>query len=474
MQTIEIFALPHAIVLSLIGDLRMSKIRIVHLSDIHFGQENKDGSYEVQEDIRDGLKLDCERMRASFGNADAIIVTGDIAFSGLKDEYDRAGDWLDILCDAVHCERRAVQTIPGNHDIDRKKIDYAVELIHRDLRACQADDVDGLLLKIVGNDPTKLTPSAEAFFGKLDAYGEFAERYESSFQSERKPVCVKEIRFQTGHVLRFLGLTSVQVSDGDDYPRKMVLGNNQYVFREEANVEYIIMCHHPFTWFKDESLALSRLKHRGRIMLAGHEHQPSFKKVSEGGNEYLMLDAGATNPPGSEKRSPHCYNWVEFELLENDQTFSLSVSVHPRIWIHELAAFGADQNRINGATSETYTVACKNYRPIVTALVSPAPIVSKVPVAVNEEEPATMPDEERFAKLLYFFWRYLDWRQRYGVLVEVEILPQGLEKPIPQLLERDALASARQQNKLSAVWDAVMQHVPVAQRELNPFNNGEN
>jgi hypothetical protein len=447
---------------------RMTKIRILHLSDIHFGQEI-DGSFHEQEDVRGALTADCRIMRAELGTANGIVVTGDIAFAGRKAEYDRAGVWLDGLCDVVHCRRNAVHTIPGNHDIDRSKIDFMVDLVHQKLRECQHDGVNGILSKIVGNDAKSVSTGAGALFDKLAAYREFAERYESNFQSEARPVSIKEIRFPSGHILRFLGLTSVQVSDAADDVRKMVLGSNQYVFAPEENVEYVVMCHHPFNWFKDEALAMPRIRTRGRIMLSGHEHQPAFRHIHENDSEYVMLDAGAANPPQSEQRSPHCYNWIEFECVEKNGAFRLEVSVYPRVWITNLAKFGPDQNRIGGYVSQTYSVGCPNFKKITAAKTSAEPATPLVPIGIHEEEAAAMPDEERFAKLLYFFWRYLDWQQRYGVLAKVEVLPQGMDRPMPQVLERNALATARAQDKLSAIWDEVMTHVPEAEREPNPF-----
>jgi hypothetical protein len=106
---------------------RMSKIRMVHLSDIHFGQEDKDGTFHHQEDVRDAVTRDCDVVRQKLGPANGILVTGDIAFAGKKAEYDRAGIWLDKICDVVGCERRAVHIIPGNHDVDRSRIDYGVK-----------------------------------------------------------------------------------------------------------------------------------------------------------------------------------------------------------------------------------------------------------------------------------------------------------------------------------------------------------
>lgn len=447
----------------------MSRIRMVHLSDIHFGQEDKDGSFHLQEDVRDAVTRDCERKRAKLGPANGIVVTGDIAFAGKKEEYDRAGIWLDKICDVVGCERRAVHIIPGNHDIDLSKIDHVAKLMHKELRDCAPNEVDKILADILGDNPKEISGSAVALFNKLAAYREFSNRYESDFQNERRPICVKEIKFQTGHILRFFGMTSVQVSDKQDATRKMVLGSSQFIFKPEKNVEYIVMCHHPFDWFKDGANAWPHIRTRGRVLLAGHEHQPRFRKIIEGGHEYVMLDAGATTPPGSEQRSPFCYNWLEFELTGGPDAFSLAVHVHARRWIFDKADFDADRDRTGGGDYEKHSVVCPNYTKVDAAEVPPAGTVSTVPVGVSEEGVIAMADEERFARLLYFFWRYLDWRQRYAVLAKVNILPKGLEKPMPQLVERSALSAAMSQNKLSAVWDEVMLHVPEPERQENPF-----
>jgi hypothetical protein len=47
---------------------------MVHLSDIHFGQEDKDGTFHHQEDVRDAVKRDCGVMRAKWRGAYSVAV----------------------------------------------------------------------------------------------------------------------------------------------------------------------------------------------------------------------------------------------------------------------------------------------------------------------------------------------------------------------------------------------------------------
>ena len=72
-----------------------------------------------------------------------------------------------------------------------------------------------------------------------------------------------------------------------------------------------------------------------------------------------------------------------------------------------------------------------------------------------------------FAEL---FWRYLDWRQRLKVLVDVDALPKTADQPVPQTLERVALdTAAKSASKLHDLWDAIMPLVPEEKRGANPF-----
>ena len=80
-----------------------------------------------------------------------------------------------------------------------------------------------------------------------------------------------------------------------------------------------------------------------------------------------------------------------------------------------------------------------------------------------------MDDEAALAKLKLLFWRYLDWQQRLKVLVQADALPPSADQPVPQTMERLALENARQQGKLSAIWDAMMAFVPPAKKQGNPF-----
>ena len=302
--------------------------RFVHLSDIHFGQE-RDGSLVKHEDVREELLTDCITLRRRLGNSDGILVTGDIAYSGKKEEYGHAGDFLDRLTVAVGCKRNSVLVIPGNHDVDLEAIDYTAKMLHEQLRTSSPTRIQADLEGLAGNRIEE-----HPLHRKLKAYQEFAEQYGCEFESPARPFWQKSFPIGEGHILRFVGLNSVQVSNKTDAKALMILGNTQFTVPREPNVEYVVMIHHPLEWFRDRAEAEEYLHSRSRVLIFGHEHVAKIGKT-EDGNDYerLIIDSGATNPPEDAIRYQYTYNWLEFAKGSDGDKFCLTIKIYPRRWV---------------------------------------------------------------------------------------------------------------------------------------------
>jgi hypothetical protein len=59
--------------------------RFLHLSDIHFGQENG-GTLVKHESVRDAAISDVKVLAEKRGPASRVLVTGDVSYSGKHDE----------------------------------------------------------------------------------------------------------------------------------------------------------------------------------------------------------------------------------------------------------------------------------------------------------------------------------------------------------------------------------------------------
>jgi GTPase-associated adaptor domain-containing protein/calcineurin-like phosphoesterase family protein len=446
----------------------MTRYRFVHLSDIHFGQE-KNGSLPVHEDVRAQIIRDSRQLSQDIGSANGILITGDTAFSGKREEYLRAGDWLDELITAVGCGDRSVGVVPGNHDVDVEKIGLTGKWAHQALRDARPENVDSILEEIAKSDEV-----TNPLLPKFGAYREFAARYECDFESAQRPSWLKEYHFARPNVLRFLGLNSVQVSDLTDDLGRMVLGNTQYIIgSEDDNCEYIVLMHHPPSWLKDRQKAEQYLR-RARVIMVGHEHDLRIRKVTwDDDSEHLEIYAGATNPEDAGGVYQYRYNWVEFEYKSEGGDCTLIVTIYPRVWDMSNPRFVPDTMRLGGRPSMSFSLVCPRFR-LPDDTVEPTEsfsdetcAVEAFPIAVNAN--MRQDEVEHFARLKYFFWKYLDWQQRLEVLVLLDILPSTSSQPVPQTMERLALESAQKQRKLPGLWEAVMKYVPEDKRERNPF-----
>ncbi|WP_413990743.1 metallophosphoesterase family protein [Labrys okinawensis] len=246
-------------------------LRFVHLSDIHFGQE-KHGTGPINDDVRRELLRDCRRMIADgyiVEPATGILLTGDVAYAGKEAEFKRAVEWLDELASVIKCDRKQVQVIPGNHDVDLQTLDDQAKLFQGMLRKMSVEDIQAYLNSVADSDNHPLMQ-------KLTDYRSFAGAYGSDFKSVGQPITIKSYSLGGGKDIRIIGLCSVLISDLSDKLETMYLGQNQYVVPRSDDHEDIVMVHHPLPWFKDSAIAEKYLNARARVLMSGHEHLPAF------------------------------------------------------------------------------------------------------------------------------------------------------------------------------------------------------
>lgn len=100
-------------------------MRILHLSDIHFGRDNEkykiDGHFDNKEKILENLLSIIDDMQYK---PDHIIMTGDIAWHGKKSEFEEALTWFKRLLTVSELTADDISFCPGNHDVNRGYVNY--------------------------------------------------------------------------------------------------------------------------------------------------------------------------------------------------------------------------------------------------------------------------------------------------------------------------------------------------------------
>lgn len=91
-------------------------VTILHISDTQFGQYHR---FDAADSLADGTVRDIAQMPSlDVPPIDLIIVSGDIAESGMSAEFDQARAFLDAICRHADLKPDRVVVVPGNHDVN--------------------------------------------------------------------------------------------------------------------------------------------------------------------------------------------------------------------------------------------------------------------------------------------------------------------------------------------------------------------
>lgn len=425
----------------------------IHISDIHFGQEKRTGEVIVNDDVKERLITDARTTLDRIGKypAAGIIVTGDIAYAGKVEEYKKAAEWLDRLADAIGCSKTSVHLVPGNHDIDRDEIGSGLELMLREV----GDKGDALLDHYLAREPDR-----KAMYARFAAYIPFAEGYNCPLDRNGGLAGDKPVPLGEGKSLRFIGLnTALTCSKGKNEEGRLIVGERQRVLPMEAGQELVVLAHHPMRWLVDGEDAFSYIKNRARLLITGHEHNPTVSvEATPDGGELLVLAAGATVPPSNEKLL-YTYNVIEFGLDVTGE--KLVVAVHPRSWDHDRKNFVADTSPLKGQ-APTFTLDCPNFCSAADgdpeglredSLAQPQETTVVHHAALLEPQSTPMPDD--FALVLLKFFRDLSPGQRLKVLVRLGELPDDWTEELSHAIERQVVDELGNSGRLQHLSEAI-------------------
>jgi predicted phosphodiesterase len=287
----------------------MEKLVLVHLSDIHFTGSSGTSIHDLDADVRNELLRDAATLTKELGGATGVLVTGDIAFSGKREQYERAASWLVDFCKAIDGQDESVWVVPGNHDVDRDRAKKVTKTLHESIRKKDEASIDAELREIL-SDPQ----SASALLEPLAEYNAFAARFECTITRE-KPFWERDLTLSCGTIIRLRGLCSALVCNANDTKGNIVLGTAQASVPRIDGVEYLTLCHHPPDWFRDQDAVTTQLESKVRIQLFGHKHAQRVQEI----NKTLRVTAGAMHPERNDRDWEPMYNVIEISRLDDQR-----------------------------------------------------------------------------------------------------------------------------------------------------------
>lgn len=306
-------------------------IRILQISDIHFKRlpdardeyaQLKERLFEKVEEIQKDSRIDC------------ILICGDVAFSGSKDEYEqKAKVFIDRLLDIIEGEPAQVYMVPGNHDKNR---DAAYNHIRTLLRESMLKSKEGY------------NRFFNLYLDENDVYAKWLVPFEAYYTFANDYRCVPDVvgKTKTGeerkvgdgffwedvmnvgtYKLRLHGINSCYVSDWEDEGHKQILPKELYHTTKNRDVVNISVMHHPLEFVKDNEDIEQDVNKLYPIQFYGHIHKQTIEN-----NGILKIFSGAIMPPRGEGDREEGYEPV-FNVIEfSEGQGTIEVVVNPYRW----------------------------------------------------------------------------------------------------------------------------------------------
>lgn len=263
----------------------MSTVSWLHLSDLHLRADARD-PYDRNKVLRPLLATVRDRAEQN-GPPDLVFVTGDIACTGSRADYDLAAGFADDLAAAAHVRPERIWLVPGNHDVDRG----AGRWLRRTLDSAQEADNDFFGLINHGH--------REPYLNKLAAYRDFVRAFQPGCAlAEGDVVRQPEIVEVGGARVGVLPLNSAWFCQDDDDQGRLWLGartvreRGDHLAQRDPHVVFVLL-HHPFGWLHADESAQAWIRQVYPIILSGHLHTSDVTGTQALSGTSLDISAGA-------------------------------------------------------------------------------------------------------------------------------------------------------------------------------------
>lgn len=267
------------------GHTSLPPIRWLHISDLHIRTD----TVWDHDPVLKALCTSVAQNRTDGFLPDFILVTGDLAYSGKREEYALVGTFLEALCQAAGIPKEKMFLIPGNHDIQRglsRMCVLGARTYTSDASLCAhllslPDETSGLLLR-------------------EDNFREFQKTFLAGQTRQSTPDGLGYVsNFAVNDVrISVLGLDSSWLcSKSNEDQGRLLISETQVAAALELSKESaphitVAMAHHPCRWLKEfDRQTVERLVDRdAHFCHSGHLHEPEARLSGQ----CLYVSAGAT------------------------------------------------------------------------------------------------------------------------------------------------------------------------------------
>lgn len=281
-------------------------MKILHLSDIHFGRNYK--CYGIKEKFDDKNKIlqeliQCVKNLGSF-KPDHIVVTGDIAWHGKRNEFDEAYKWFKELLKETGLSGKNITFCVGNHDVNRAYANMSDDIDDNSIseidKIYEFDNVHKMESTIYEYDRFCEKLGVEPFVYPCDGKLEYS--YSIGY---------KDVKFPSNNSIRFVAFNTALLSfmpSSKISEDKMWIGQEQikslmkYGIIPTEDVHYTIaLFHHAERFLHPNEISeyngrvatLNLLRDNVDLVLCGHTETGGMPILQEQIGGGKLLTAGA-------------------------------------------------------------------------------------------------------------------------------------------------------------------------------------
>ena len=289
-----------------------NKLHWLHLSDIHFHKNTAWSDNHTHSRLLSFLE---RKFQANdLPKPQLIFCTGDIAFGQTADcpmaeQYQPAKQFFDQLLALCGLERDRLFVVPGNHDVNRKKV---LQGQQRHLWEMAKNPVQ--YTREISSRFASLSAEFKEDMRRMEDYGVFVAEYLPHQHDPVRHLYARQVTVN-GIKVGIAGFNSAWSCFNDSDKGQMWLGaewqfNHMHGALEGADLK-IGLIHHPRDWFNqaETQIIKQRKAHDFQFWLHGHSHNPWL----EPGQRLIKLEAGAI---GADTDDQFGFNLVSLDLQQ--------------------------------------------------------------------------------------------------------------------------------------------------------------
>lgn len=284
----------------------MKTITWLHLSDLNFRASDQEKKFDI-DFVHESLLLDLEKLKESDNiSPDFILVTGDISFSGILDEYTRAVEFFNNILEISKLDKKSLFIIPGNHDVNRR-ITSSFKITDEALLASR-ESINQILTS---------KESRRMVFERFNDYSKFINKFMGEFQpfDNNNYFYVRHLIIANKRIA-ILGLNSAWLTGPNPYRSYSLIGEDQIKHAlhqsRNADIRIALMHHAPNSLEEmDQAFVVPQLEKECDFIVHGHVHPGGISSLTSHETSSMIIGAGAIYGP---REFANSYNIVRLDL----------------------------------------------------------------------------------------------------------------------------------------------------------------